>query len=187
MERAVAVARRKTAEVNLMDPDFNLRSGIQVEGFDLYVLVYKDRSFENPSVYAAADGQVNPPLDEDRDPRFLYSVLSPDPYAPNPMPFPNPRIISSTGTILLADPVDIQNDEWIMLVNHDQNGQAQVGFFRVIGSDPRINAITIEGADFEVQNNLTNGDLSHTPTYAIYLRNVVNVYKRQLTVESGPN
>jgi hypothetical protein len=102
------------------------------------------------------------------------------------MPFPNPARIAQTGTIVLADPVNIQNDEWLMLVNHDLNGQAHVGFFRVIGSDPRINAITIEGSDFEVQNDL-GGSLSRTPTYAIYLRNVVNVYKRQLTVEPGPN
>ena len=85
--------------------------------------------------------------------------------------------------MILDGPFDIQNDDWLMLVNYDLNGSAQAGFYRVIGADPGSNAVTIEGSDFEFQNPLG----TRLRTFAIHLPNVVNVYKRQLTVESGPN
>ena len=154
-------------------------AGDRLEGFDFFVMVHKDRSFEDPSEYDMG----LPGLDPDLDPRMAYARLS----------LSNPNNIFGTGTVFLdfgsgGGSLDIQNDEWIMLVNYDTGGQAQVGFFRVIGSDPETSALTIAGANFEIQGMVpVAGMNSRSPTYAIHLPGVVNVYQRQVNLEVDSN
>lgn len=159
---AIAVPRRKTGLIGFGLPN---PLGNRAEGFDFHILVSKDRSFEDPLNFATPD----------RDPRFLFSQL--------PVISEQPDDIYGSGTIILGSPVDIRNDEWLMLVNYDASNQIQIGFFRVIGSDPARNAITLDGSDFIIRD-FVDGNPNRTPTFAVYLPNVVGVYKRQLFLES---
>ena len=155
---AIAVPKRNSGDVNLLDPLASGGAGHQIEGFDFYVLVYQGRSFENPTSFAA-----------DRDPRFIYTTLDTS---------AGPGLIYGVGTVTLdSGAVDIRNDEWVMLMNYDSNGESQVGFYRVIGTFE--NTITIDGSDFII----TDDSGTMRETYAIYLPNVVNVFKRQLNME----
>ena len=64
----------------------------------------------------------------------------------------------------------------------------QVGFFRVIGSDPNPDnpSITLDGPEFDfgVDTDPPNGAYTHTETYVVYLPGVVNVYERSMSWES---
>lgn len=136
-------------------------SNERVEGLDFYVLVYKDRSFEDPASFATNPLGLDPAL----DPRMRYVSLAPN----------NPSIIPGSGTINLNAQVELQNDEWIMLVTTDGWNQVKAGFFRVIGSSG--NAVTVEGTDFLIPTGAT------ARTFAIHLPGVINVYRRQLIFE----
>ena len=155
--------------------------GDLVEGFDFFVMVYKNRSFLNPTGYSGP---------AESDPRFLYTLL--DSSADDSPVGPNPVAIQGQGSIFLNSDVDIRNGEWIMLVNYKLDSvsetlqEAQVGFFRVIGN--AADRILINGPNFEIQTLEDDGGgtlvPTRTATYAIYLRNVVGVYKRQLRLTS---
>ena len=86
---------------------------------------------------------------------------------------------------------DIRNDDWIMLINYDFRGVPQIGFYRVIGSllegedVDDDTSLTIVGPDFTIRDFA--GGLNRSTTYAIHLRGVVNVFKRQLTFEPDSN
>ena len=150
---AVAVPKRSPGNVDLLSVGGD---GQRIEGFDFYVMVFKDRSFDDPTSFA-----------DDRDPRFIFTTLDTT---------LGPTSIFGTGTITLdAAGVDIRNDDWVMLLNFDTRGQSQVGFYRVIGSYE--NAITIDGSDFVVNDGF------RSQTFVIYLPRVVNVFKRQLIIE----
>ena len=62
----------------------------------------------------------------------------------------------------------------------------QVGFYRVIGSDPENGFITLDGPEFNFGEGPDDeGDWSHTETYVVYLPGVVNVYERSMSWESS--
>ena len=127
-----------------------------VEGFDFYVLVYRDRDFTAQMPYTEV-------------------------VAPSGADF----VVQSTGTITLNAAIDIENDQWIMLITFDTQQRPQVGFFRVIGSDPVRSLVTIDGPlEFTIPQtpNVDTG-VAHK-TYAIALPNVVSVYKRRLELET---
>ena len=85
--------------------------------------------------------------------------------------------------------MDVRPDNWVMLVNYDTNGQAQVGFFQVLAADPQtgnagdtsddFTGLSISGADFAI------GDpgVDRSTTFVVLLTDVVNVYQRQLVLE----
>ena len=164
---AVAVPKRTSGDVDLLNPGSTV--GDRIEGFDFYIMVYQDRSFEDPIPFRDGTNVA----DSDRDPRFIYTRLDTS---------NGPSDIYGTGTITLdAVGVDIRNDEWVMLINFDNNGESQVGFYRVIGSFD--NSITIDGSDFLIEDDTG----TFRETFVIYLPNVVNVFKRQLSFEFNSN
>lgn len=149
---AVAVARRANGFV-----DLTVGANGRIEGFDFHVLVYKNRSFVDPGLAS---------FPQDQDPRMSVSGLNLG---------ISPTQIRGTGTIAVQNPtetLEIQNDEWVMLVNIN-SGVPQVGFFRVIGASNENLRYTLDGSDFVINN----------PTYMVHLPNVVNVYKRRLELE----
>ena len=165
---AITVPKRPTGQVNLIG---GAGLGQRADGYDFFILAYKDRSFENPMTF-----QV-------RDPRYLYTALRETGTPPNPV------MINGSGTIYLADAMDVRPDNWVMLVNYDTNGQAQVGFFQVLAADPQtgnagdtsddFTGLSISGADFAI------GDpgVERSTTFVVLLTDVVNVYQRQLVLE----
>ena len=118
-----------------------------------------------------------------RDRRYLYTALRETGTPPNPV------MINGSGTIYLADAMDVRPDNWVMLVNYDTNGQDQVGFFQVLAADPQtgnagdasddFTGLSISGADFAI------GDpgVDRSTTFVVLLTDVVNVYQRQLVLE----
>lgn len=159
---AVAVPKRKAGDVDLLGTH-----GLRTEGFDFYVMVFKDRSFQNPTAV----------INRDDDPRFLYTTLSAT---------ENPNQIFSTATVTLnvaPGGIEIANDSWVMLINYDLNRKSQVGFYRVLGSAPDERAITIDGSDFTITDNLADGTANRSKTFVIYLPNVVSVFQKQLILE----
>ena len=163
------------------------------DGFDFHILVYKNRSFENPSNFSSFE----------TDPRNLVARVHARPQEPlcaNTFEQINANGDSITLNVLDVDAdqpgiqiipdTTIRNDEWLMLINYDLNGAAQVGFFRVVGSLTRANELPqllIDGPSFILHDTVDNGSgtiqLNRTATYAIYLKDVVNVYKRQLRLD----
>ena len=164
--------------------------------FASHFLVYKDRNLETPGAFLG--GQF--------DSRYLVARIE---YPTNPDTVigfgpGNPReTISpffSGGTINLFDDeraLSIAKDEWVMLVNRININNVpnaepgflhQVGFFRVIGSDPNPDnpSITLDGPEFDigVDTDPPNGAYTHTETYVVYLPGVVNVYERSMSWES---
>ncbi|MEM9411442.1 MAG: hypothetical protein AAGA30_10030 [Planctomycetota bacterium] len=151
-----------------------------VEGLDFFVLVAKNRSLLSPIDYTGPS---------ETDPRYLYTVLNSS-IIDSPAGA-NPSVINGTGGIFLNSAVNIRNDAWIMLINYEISrtpisdpvkARPEVGFFRVIGN--AANRVLIEGSDFTIQELVDDGSgnlvASRTATYAIFLKNVVGVYKRQL-------
>ena len=172
---AVAVPKRSSGDVDLLNGG---GAGQRIEGFDFFVMVYEDRSFEDPNNF----------LDADRDPRFIYTKLSTN------RTF-NPPEIFGTGTVGIdAVGADIRNDDWVMLVNYDDNGESQVGFYRVIGSFENENPapgeppvfLTLDGSDFQLEIDADPANPLRE-TFVIYFPNVVNVFKRQLNFEFNSN
>ena len=95
-------------------------AGGAIEGFDFYILIYRERDFT-----------AQMPVAE---------LVVP------PMTSLQPKVISGTGTIqLLNSDIAVDNDQWLMLVNFDSQAP-QVGFFRIIGSDEARSRITIVGS-----------------------------------------
>ena len=178
---AIAVPRRIADEVDLFDPT---NSGQIPDGFDFYVLVYKDRSFQNPSAFVSP---TPPPADQ--DPRFLYANVFTG----------GAGQVNANGDQIFINQlgdVNIRNDEWIMLINYDLNGVAQLGFYRVIGVIQPTNPATqlprllIDGPDFILNDTVTSPstgmpEQNRTATYAVYLRDVINVYKRQIRIDKS--
>jgi len=163
---AVAVPKRKVSEVNLLG-----NQGLRTEGFDFHVLVFKNRSLQNPA---------GPIPNQDEDPRFLYTTLSSTPNA-------NPNQIFSTAAITLdvaPGAINIRSGSWVMLINYDLNRQAQVGFYRVLGSVPDEQLITIDGSDFTINDELPDGSANRSKTFVIFFPEVVSVFKKQLILES---
>ena len=187
---AVAIPRRIAGDVDLFSAGNN---GLIPEGFDFHILVYKNRSFEDPSNFSSPES----------DPRNLVArVHAPPPANPNANTCEKINANGDSITLNVLDvDVDqpgiqiipdttIRNDEWLMLINYDLNGAAQVGFFRVVGSLTRANELPqllIDGPSFILHDTVDNGSgtfqLNRTATYAIYLKDVVNVYKRQLRLD----
>ena len=154
---AVAVPRRRAGDINLVSGADG--RGLRIEGFDFHVMVFNDRTF-SPNAFTP-----------DQDPRFIVSSVD---------PILSPTQIFETATLTLnvaPGAIDIQNDEWVMLINFDGNRQSHVGFYRVIGSVPDRGQISIVGDDFTID------PLDRSETFVVYLPNVVNVYKRQLNPE----
>ena len=164
---AVAVARRPAGGVNL-----NLAATIgRIEGFDFYILAYKDRSFEDPNNYVMG----LPGFPADRDPRMVCNVVDVTAVPPTDPP-PTPGEVFGTGILVLEGNIDhIRSNDWMMLINF-VGTVPQVGFYRVIGSAPGSNTISIDGSYFNIED-------ADATTFAIHLPNVVNVYKRQLEIE----
>ena len=187
---AVAIPRRIAGDVDLFSAGNN---GLIPEGFDFHILVYKNRSFEDPSNFSSPES----------DPRNLVArVHARPPVNPNANTCEKINANGDSITLNVLDvDVDqpgiqiipdttIRNDEWLMLINYDLNGAAQVGFFRVVGSLTRANELPqllIDGPSFILHDTVDNGSgtiqLNRTATYAIYLKDVVNVYKRQLRLD----
>jgi hypothetical protein len=140
--------------------------------YRIHVLVYKNRNLADPS------NQVF--WNTDRDPRWPVELIHTNTINP----------FYSGGTVYLDNMpnIEIGKGEWVMMVNRDLNKevgfQHQVGFFRVIGSDPTTYSLTLDGPDFAF--NSGNGVLpdTHTRTFIVHLPGVVEVYDRVLEFES---
>ncbi len=106
-------------------------------------------------------------------------------------------------TVQPPEGVSIRNNDWVMLINHYDDGggavfdDVQLDFYRVLhsvqeteidptGGDPLIFDATITGPDFDLfpdWNDASDGDLTTVTTYAVLIPNVLAVYERTFRTE----
>ena len=148
--------------------DFGVR---ELDTMEFYMLIYKDRSFANPVDYA--DGTLT---DADFDPRLRLATVDSNETSSR---FAN-NVFLSGGAVPIQASVAVDNDDWVMMANvNPVTGIYQAGFFRVTGSNPEANTISLDGPSF-VFDDPSDGS---AVTVIIHLTNVVNVYRRTITLE----
>lgn len=166
-----------------------------VTSFNSHMLIYKDRVLQQPLVPG------DPLYNEQFDPRFKWAQVL---YDFDPTTFsdtPNP--LFRGGNIILTQDertIQIPKNGWVMMVNRFSNEMVnaglaepgflhQVGFYRVIGTDPVNRTLTLDGPEFDFGEYLNGQDPSdgftRTGTYIVYLQDVVNVYQRTLRWEGA--
>ena len=150
--------------------DFGIR---ELDTMEFYMLIYKDRSFANPADYA--NGILT---DADFDPRLRLATVDSNEtssrYANN--------VFLSGGSVPINAAVAVSNDDWVMMANVNPiTGIYQAGLYRVTGSNPAadVPTISLDGPSF-IFDDPADGS---AVTIIIHLTNVVNVYRRTITLE----
>ena len=156
------------------------------------MLIYKNRTLTNPTL---------PVADANFDPLLKWTQVD---FDFNPQTFqdtPNP--LFRGGNIRLVDDgrsLQIPKNGWVMMVNRYSDEMVteeraepgflhQVGFYRVIGTDPVNRTLTMDGPEFDFGEYLNGMDaadgFTRTGTYIVYLKDVVNVFQRTLRWEGA--
>ena len=163
-----------------------------VTSFNTHMLIYKNRTLTNPTL---------PVADANFDPLLKWTQVD---FDFNPQTFqdtPNP--LFRGGNIRLVDDgrsLQIPKNGWVMMVNRYSDEMVteeraepgflhQVGFYRVIGTDPVNRTLTMDGPEFDFGEYLNGMDaadgFTRTGTYIVYLKDVVNVFQRTLRWEGA--